>query len=96
MTQIRPLKERLLSTPAAQVTVASPYHCGRLPYYREWSIDKMEKAIKAVHTGTLSVRRAAEVYGIPKSTLHSKIKSLFLPKNLGSFTCNSDDPIFWL
>ena len=33
----------------------------------------MEKAIKAVHTGTLSVRRAAEVYGIPKSTLHDRI-----------------------
>ena len=33
----------------------------------------MEKAINAVHTGTLSVRRAAEVYGIPKSTLHDRI-----------------------
>ena len=73
MVQIQPLKERLHSTPAAQVTVASPYHCGRLPYYRECTTDKMEKAIKAVHKGTLSVRRAAEVYGIPKSTLHDRI-----------------------
>ena len=27
--------------------------------------------------------------------IHNKIKSLFLPKNLGSFTCNSDD-LVWL
>ena len=73
MAQLRPLKERLLSTPAAQVTVASPYHCGRLPYYREWTTDKMEKAIEAVHKGTLSVRRASEIYSIPKSTLHDRI-----------------------
>ena len=33
----------------------------------------MDKAIEAVHKGTLSVRQAAEVYGIPKSTLHHQI-----------------------
>ena len=27
---------------------------------------------------------------------HSKIKRLYLPKKLGYFTRNSDDPIFWL
>lgn len=73
MAQIRPLKERLLSTAQAHATVVSPYHCGRLPYYREWNTDKMEKAIEAVHNGTLSIRRAAEVYNIPKSTLHDRI-----------------------
>ena len=72
MAQIRPLKERLLIT-QAQVSVASPCHCGRLPYYREWNSDKMEKAIEAVNRGALSVRRAAEVYCIPKSTLHDRI-----------------------
>ena len=33
----------------------------------------MEKAIEAVNRGTLSVRCAAEVYCIPKSTLHDRI-----------------------
>ena len=33
----------------------------------------MEKAIEAVNWGTLSVRWAAEVYCIPKSTLHDQI-----------------------
>ena len=37
----------------------------------------MEKAIKAVHKGTLSVRWAAKVYGIPKSTLHDRILGKF-------------------
>ena len=72
VAQIWPLKERLLIT-QAQVSVASPYHCGRLPYYREWNSDKMEKATEAVNRGALSVRRAAEVYCIPKSTLHDRI-----------------------
>ena len=38
----------------------------------------MEKAIKAVNRGTLSVQRAAEVYCILKSTLLSRISGKVL------------------
>ena len=33
----------------------------------------MEKAYEAAVTGTMSVRKAAEEYGVPRSTLHEKV-----------------------
>ena len=33
----------------------------------------MEKAYEAMVTGTMSVRKASEVYGVPRSTLHEKV-----------------------
>ena len=78
MAQIQYLKERLLIKAQLQ---ASPCHYGRMSYYREWSTDKMEKVIEAVHKGTRSVQWAAKVYGIPKSTLHDRILGSYLRCN---------------
>ena len=41
---------------------ASACHCGRLSYYIEWSTDKMQKDIGAVHKEALSVQQEAEVF----------------------------------
>ena len=40
--------------------------------YRQWGNKNMEGALLAVEEG-VSVRRAAEMYGVPKSTLHDRI-----------------------
>ena len=78
VAQLRPLKERLLirgqtrgqDTLASAVALATS---GRLPYYKVWSNESMEKAIESVKQQEFSVRQAAEVYSIPKSTLHDRI-----------------------
>ena len=78
MAQLRPLKERLLirGQTRGQDTLASAAALatsGRLPYYKVWSNESMEKAIESVKQQEFSVRQAAEVYSIPKSTLHDRI-----------------------
>ena len=40
--------------------------------YGLWKVESLEKAIIAVEKGT-SIRRAAEMHGIPRSTLHDHI-----------------------
>lgn len=41
--------------------------------WRDWSKDSMEMALKEVSEGSLTVRRAALQYGVPKSTLHDRV-----------------------
>ena len=41
--------------------------------YKEWTYDKMDKAIKAVIDDGMSIRRAAEEFNVPKSTLGDRI-----------------------
>ena len=45
---------------------------GRPCSYKSWSDDGLERACDAVRKG-MSVRRAAEEYAIPRSTLHDHI-----------------------
>ena len=40
---------------------------------RKWSDEAMQKAITAVEHEGISLRRAAEMYGIPRSTLHDHV-----------------------
>ena len=78
VAQLRPQKERILikgQTKGQNVlaSAAALETSGRLPYYKVWSNESMEMAIDSVKRQELSVRRAAEVYSIPKSTLHDRI-----------------------
>ena len=50
-----------------------PFMSERQPTYRGYSTIAMEKAYEAVVTGTMSVRKASEDYGVPRSTLHEKV-----------------------
>ena len=50
-----------------------PFLSQCLPSYRVYSTVAMEKAYEAAVTGTMSVRKAAEEYGVPRSTLHEKV-----------------------
>lgn len=45
---------------------------GRPQSYKLWTDDRMTKALMAVAEGS-SVRRAAEEYGVPRSTLHDRV-----------------------
>ena len=40
--------------------------------YKNWTEDRMRKAVKAVRDGA-SIRRAAEEYAIPRATLHDRV-----------------------
>ena len=50
-----------------------PFLSQRLPSYRGYSTVAMENAYEAAVTGTMSIRKAAEEYGVPRSTLHEKV-----------------------
>ena len=45
----------------------------RPPTYKEWDEGRMLKAYEEVKKGTLSVRRAALQYSVPKSTLSDRV-----------------------
>ena len=45
----------------------------RAPKYKQWTDEQMQKAYKEVKDGKLSLRRAAEMYGILKSTLNDRV-----------------------
>ena len=47
--------------------------------YGGYSPEQMEKAVSAVLQNQLSVRAAAELYGIPKNTLGDRISGRVLP-----------------
>ncbi|KAJ8922306.1 hypothetical protein NQ315_004248 [Exocentrus adspersus] len=52
-----------------------PEHKTRRGNRGKWSLD-MEKACEAVLAGTVSLRRAASLYSVPKSSLFDKVKAL--------------------
>ena len=71
--EIQPLQSRTVRS-KCKTTVNVPIPPQRLPTYRGYSTISIEKAYKAVISGEMSLRKAAEEYGIPRSTLHNKVK----------------------
>ena len=47
--------------------------------FKQWCTESMDKAINAVLNEGMSIRRAAEHYGVPKSTLGDRISGRVLP-----------------
>jgi hypothetical protein len=45
----------------------------RPPVYKDYDDDRMLRAYEAVRDGRLSIRRAAEQFSVPKSTLADKV-----------------------
>ena len=79
------LKDRILKpTRSATSTVK------RSTSYKSWSEDKMQLAYEAVLESRLSVRHAAEEYGILKSTLADRVSGWRL------MGCRSGPPRFFL
>ena len=71
-----PLKQRVFpSTLAAPVYVQPSLGGG----YKQWDSESMAHAMKAVINEGVSIRRAAERYNIPRSTLGDRISGRVLP-----------------
>ena len=62
-----PLKERIYISHRSSIKPLLT--SGRPLQYKDYAKEKLDYAYEAVSKG-MSVRRAAEEYGIPKSTLH--------------------------
>ena len=56
-----------------------PLEYCRPPQYKDWSNFAMKAAMQAVLEEGMSIRRAAEVYSVPKSTLGDRISGRVLP-----------------
>lgn len=66
-----PLKDRVLKSSNLSVPLVS---LSRRPdTYKHWTDMQIDKALDAVRKKSFTVRRAAEEFGVPKSTLHDRI-----------------------
>ena len=74
LTSAVPVKDRIYRSqttfrhPLLQATTDG----GRMPTYKIWDEERMSRAYKAVIAG-MSIRRAAEEYNVPRSTLHDRV-----------------------
>ena len=71
----RPLSERVIMTRELERIHCEP---NRLHEYKSWNEDNMSRAVSAVVKCGLSVRKAALMYSIPKSTLGDRISGRVL------------------
>ena len=67
-----PLKDRILRA-SGGLSLPLVSLQNRPEKYKQWTDSRMEKACQAVQSGGLTVRRAAEQYFVPKSTLHDHV-----------------------
>ena len=75
-----PLKERIFySRTKKAATVCEVNSKNRPPSYKHWDLKTVSTACSAIRNGTLSQRRAAEEYGIPRSTLGDYYRGSTLP-----------------
>ena len=58
---------------------------------RAWSEESMERALKEVGEGKLSIRRAASQYALPKFTLHDRVTCKIIPCAKGGVPRYLDD-----
>lgn len=83
MASYGPLRERVLksSNIAHPSTIWMGARCGPLRpvQYKDWSPESMLGAMKAVIEDGMSVRQAAQLYQVPKSTLGDRISGRVLP-----------------
>ena len=71
--EIQPLESRIVRS-QSKIAMKIQLPPQRCPTYREYSTTSVERAYKAVTMGEMSLRKAAEEYGVPRSTLHDKVK----------------------
>ena len=72
-----PLKNRILRSPGSLSVPLVPLH-PRPDKYKHWTDGQIAKAVDAVRCQGLTVRRAAESYDVPKSTLHDRLSGRVL------------------
>ncbi len=67
-----PLKERILRSTSQHSPSSTVLHA-RPREYKKWDSDQLTQAYDAVSRGGYSIRRAAEEYQVPRSTLHDRL-----------------------
>ena len=67
------LQARVARSHTISSTLNVPFLPQRPPTYRQYNSVSMEKAYEAVVTGKMSVHKASDENGIPRSTLHDKV-----------------------
>ena len=68
-----PLKECVLRSPGHTTHLRCQLANSRPTAYKKWKQGHLSKAVGEIQNGSLSVRRAALEYDIPKSTLHDHL-----------------------
>lgn len=70
-----PLKERIFHSSHSSHTrpVAVTFSGGRPSKYKSWNEENLYLTYQCVQWSELSVRRAAETYNVPPSTLHDRL-----------------------
>ncbi len=69
----RHLKDRVFRSGDQHVQSLLIKKQGRPCQYKNWRSEMMQKVYEAVTKGGCSVRRAAEEYSVPPSTLHDRV-----------------------
>ena len=85
-----PLAKRVYVSSRNQ-TLPGYHHANRPARYKAWSENAMNEALKAVIEDGRSVRRAAEEFGVPKSTLGDRVSGCVLPGAVSGPLCYLDD-----
>ena len=70
----RPLQSRVVRS-SGRKPVVPPSHSSsdRPSTYRDYGVERMVRALETVQRGELSIRRAAEEHGVPRTTLQDKV-----------------------
>ena len=68
-----PLRNRVFRSTGSTALSSCSGVTQRPPEYKTWDKDSMDKACRDVREGRLSIRRAAESYQVPKSTLSDHV-----------------------
>ena len=88
-----PLSQRVLYSNSACEVELKPLYAlpSRQGHYKAWISEKLEGAVKAVCCNGATIRQAAEVYGIPKSTLGDRISGKILGGGTNSRYLTDDE-----
>ena len=76
--QTLPIQLRV-SKASSKTTLTIPFQTNRLPTYGGYGSGNMKEALEAVLVGRMSVHKAAEEHGVPRSTLHDRVTGKAAP-----------------
>ena len=101
MASYEPLRERVFKSSSvlqqSAVCMGSKFGPLRPAQYKDWSRESMLAAMKSVIDNGMSVRQAAQLHGVPKSTLGDRISGRVLPGTTSGpptyLTCEEEEEL---
>ena len=67
------MKDRIFRSPGRFTHTPHPLMYSRPFKYKNWTDERLSKAVDAVSRNKFSIRRAALEFDVPKSTLHDRL-----------------------